>query len=59
MTVGDYDVSIPEDTPVGQYAIRVGVFEDDTVFGCSGTFEVEPSNVDAGYGAPHSMSYMF
>lgn len=59
LAVGDYDVVIPEDTPAGDYSIRVGVFEEDSLYGCSGAFEVEPSHVDVGYGAPNSMSYLF
>lgn len=38
--VGDYDVDIPEDTTSGMYKIRVGRFEDEALFGCSGTFEI-------------------
>ena len=37
---GDYDVTIPESTPVGLYVIRVGVFGDDSIYGCSEPFEV-------------------
>lgn len=38
--MGDYDVEIPEDTDSGTYKIRVGRFEDDDLFGCSGAFEI-------------------
>lgn len=37
---GDYDVVIPESTSAGVYVIRVGVFGDDSVYGCSEPFEV-------------------
>lgn len=40
ITEGDYDVEIPVDAPSGMYKIRVGRFEDDDLFGCSGEFEV-------------------
>lgn len=49
--MGDYDVDIPEDTAPGMYTIRVGVFESPEVFGCSGMFEIEGSDM--------SMSYRF
>lgn len=39
--VGDYDVMIPEDTASGMYSIRVGRFEDDSLFGCSDAFEID------------------
>lgn len=39
-TMGDYDVTIPENAPDGDYRIRVGDFSDDEVFGCSDMFEV-------------------
>lgn len=39
-TVGDYDVVIPSDTAAGEYKIRVGRFEDDDLFDCSGMFEI-------------------
>lgn len=44
--MGDYDVTIPEDTPYGTYKIRVGRFEDDTLFGCSGEFEITGTDDD-------------
>ena len=47
-SMGDYDVEIPEGTPSGEYSIRVGRFEDKTLFGCSAPFMVE--------GADDSMS---
>ncbi|CAM9810534.1 unnamed protein product [Ectocarpus sp. 8 AP-2014] len=37
---GDYDVVIPSGTESGMYSIRVGVFEDDDVYGCSDSFEI-------------------
>lgn len=46
MAVGDYDIDIPEDTPAGEYKIRVGRFEDGDVFGCSGTFDIVASGRD-------------
>lgn len=52
-SVGDYDVEIPEDTMSGEYSIRVGRFEDKSLFGCSGTFMVE------GMDDMMSMSYRF
>lgn len=38
--MGDYDVEIPEDTEDGEYKVRVGLFENDELYGCSGTFEI-------------------
>lgn len=52
ISVGDYDVEIPADTPSGEYSIRVGRFEDKALFGCSGTFMVEGDD-------DMSMSYRF
>lgn len=37
---GDYDVVIPSSTESGMFSIRVGVFEDDEVYGCSDSFEI-------------------
>lgn len=54
-TEGDYDVEIPEDTASGEYSIRVGVYEDDSVFGCSDVFEI----VAEGGDDDESMSYEF
>ncbi|CAM9812047.1 unnamed protein product [Laminaria digitata] len=39
-SMGDYDVFIPEGAVSGNYLIRVGVFEDDSVFDCSDRFEI-------------------
>ncbi|CBN79382.1 EsV-1-163 [Ectocarpus siliculosus] len=39
-SMGDYDVEIPEDAEAGMYTIRVGDFEDDSVYGCSDEFEI-------------------
>lgn len=55
--MGDYDVVIPDDTPSGEYYIRVGRFEDDALYGCSGLFEVEGDDEDDE--DDMSMSYMF
>lgn len=52
--MGDYDITLPDDTAPGEYKIRVGLFEDQDVFGCSGTFEV----VDEGDG-PGDFSFFF
>lgn len=40
LAVGDYDIVIPEDTTSGMYSIRVGRYEEDSLYGCSGEFEV-------------------
>lgn len=53
--MGDYDVEIPEDAEAGMYTIRVGDFEDDSVYGCSDEFEVLGSDDDE----DSSMSYRF
>lgn len=37
---GDYDVRIPVGTSPGDYRLRVGRFEDDSLYDCSGTFSV-------------------
>ena len=39
---GDYDVVIPASTAAGFYVIRVGLFGEDAVYGCSQPFEVVP-----------------
>ncbi|CAM9132063.1 unnamed protein product [Ectocarpus fasciculatus] len=41
---GDYDVIIPSGTESGMYSIRVGVFENEAVYGCSDSFEVVGSD---------------
>jgi len=41
---GDYDGKIPDDTPSGEYSIRVGRFEDSDLFDCSGTFRIVERN---------------
>lgn len=51
-SMGDYDVTIPEDTDAGMYKVRVGRFEDDSLFDCSGEFEVIGDDA-------MSMSYAF
>lgn len=57
---GDYDVEIPEDTPAGEYSIRVGRFEDKDLFGCSGPFMVEGADSeDSEDSEDMSMSYEF
>lgn len=50
--VGDYDVEIPADTEAGDYKIRVGRFEDEDLYGCSGTFTIMGDDDE-------SMSYDF
>lgn len=50
LLVGDYDVTLPDSTSPGEYKIRVGLFEDSDLFGCSETFEV----VDEGQGPDES-----
>lgn len=55
--MGDYDVEIPSDTPAGMYKIRVGRFDDDALFDCSGEFEVKGDDTDAD--ADMSVSYTF
>lgn len=52
LAVGDYDVVIPEDTTAGMYSIRVGRFDDDSLFGCSEEFEVVSDESE-------SVSFMF
>lgn len=37
-------MNIPEDIPSGDYKIRVGLFKDNDVYGCSGTFNVVPND---------------
>ncbi|CAM9650948.1 unnamed protein product [Pylaiella littoralis] len=44
-TQGDYDIVIPQDTAVGMYKIRVGLFGADDVYGCSEAFEVVRSDL--------------
>ena len=39
-TEGDYNVIIPATTAAGFYVIRVGLFGEDSVYGCSEPFEV-------------------
>ena len=39
-TEGDYNVIIPATTAAGFYVIRVGLFGEDSVYGCSELFEV-------------------
>ncbi|CAM9338621.1 unnamed protein product [Ectocarpus sp. 12 AP-2014] len=51
-SMGDYDVEIPADTEAGDYKIRVGRFEDEDLYGCSGTFTIMG-------GDDESMSYDF
>jgi len=45
-SMGDYDVVIPSDTEAGDYKIRVGRFENDDLFGCSGVFTVSDEEDD-------------
>eukprot|EP00904_Undaria_pinnatifida_P003644 jgi/Undpi1/13280/HiC_scaffold_8.g02942.m1 len=58
-SMGDYDVDIPEDTAAGDYSIRVGRFEDESLFGCSGTFEIVAKDSDSDDSSDMSMSYAF
>lgn len=56
---GDYNVIIPEDTVSGLYQIRVGLYENMELFGCSGSFAVV-SEVDEDLDTSdmsYSMSY--
>ncbi|CAM9662559.1 unnamed protein product [Ascophyllum nodosum] len=39
-TQGDYDIALPCDANTGEYKIRVGVFDDDSTFGCSDMFTI-------------------
>lgn len=39
-TAGDYDIEIPYDTTPGYYRVRVGLFEDESLFDCSDVFEI-------------------
>lgn len=45
--MGDYDVQIPDGTESGAYRIRVGKFSDDTLYGCSGVFDVVSDGFNA------------
>ena len=57
---GDYDVTIPENTVAGEYSIRVGRFEDESLFGCSGTFEVISEHDDSlSYEFSYSFDYYY
>lgn len=56
-SVGDYDIEIPENTPSGEYSIRVGRFEDKDMYDCSGSFTIEGSDTDDSEDT--SMSYEF
>lgn len=49
---GDYDVMIPTNAPSGMYKLRVGRFEDESLFDCSDTFEVVGDEIT-------SMSFRF
>jgi len=48
-SMGNYDVWIPEDTPEGTYSIRVGLFDNDALFGCSDDFEIVNDDEDSSY----------
>lgn len=41
-TDGHYDAVIPEWVDGGMYAVRVGKLMDNSVHGCSPTFEIVP-----------------
>lgn len=63
-TQGDYDIAIPCDVNTGEYQIRVGVFDDDSTFGCSDTFTILGSSATStttfgGEGEDTSMSFRF
>lgn len=47
--MGDYDITIPEDTAEGTYTIRVGRFADDSLYGCSDVFEVVEDGSDESF----------
>ncbi|CBN79389.1 EsV-1-163 [Ectocarpus siliculosus] len=49
-SMGDYDVEIPDTVVDGMYSIRVGRFEDDALYGCSGEFEIVGSSSGEGSG---------
>lgn len=38
---GNYDVRIPQEMEGGFYSIRIGLFDNDSLFGCSPMFEVQ------------------
>lgn len=44
MAEGDYDALIPRGTEEGTYKIRVGLFLDDLVYGCSEPFRILPAD---------------
>ncbi|CAM9427894.1 unnamed protein product [Ascophyllum nodosum] len=61
-TQGDYDITLPCDVNTGEYRIRVGVFDDDSTFGCSGTFTILGSTSTSSFGGESedtSMSFRF
>eukprot|EP00752_Nemacystus_decipiens_P014646 g13043.t1 len=47
-STGDYDVEIPDTVTGGRYVIRVGRFEDDSLYGCSAVFEISGSGGNGG-----------
>lgn len=49
---GDYDITIPANTPAGLYSIRVGLAVDEWIYDCSDTFEIiaEDDNNDDLFG---------
>lgn len=56
---GDYDVEIPCDTPAGEYSIRVGRFEDPSLYACSAPFMVVAGEDSSDSSDDGSMSYSF
>lgn len=56
---GDYDVTIPCDTPAGEYSVRVGRFEDPSLYACSAPFMVIAKEDSADSSDDESMSYSF
>lgn len=59
-TQGDYDIAIPCGTDYGEYKIRVGVFGDDSTFGCSGAFTVfSEDGTEMTESTELSMSFLF
>ena len=61
---GDFDIALPCDVNTGEYKIRVGVFDDDSTFGCSDTFIIlgSTATTDMTFGGENediSMSFRF
>lgn len=58
-TEGDYNIQIPSETTDGMYKIRVGVFGDDSVYGCSDAFEVVSRDDNVAYTHEMSMGFSY